>query len=88
MTWPVTITGHALERAGERAPGLTRAEIVADVREALAAGRVSHVPPPGVSNYRGRLFAWTLDRTRVYVLAPDDDAFGVVTIIGDAVAAA
>src|SRR5215216_844920 len=75
--WPVRITTHAAGRGRERwqlDPAAMRAEIMA----ALAAGRVSAVPPGGRRPDPSCLFAST--GGRLYVLAATDKAFTCVTV--------
>ena len=67
----VAVTDHAAERYRQRVRGTldARAEIVARVGRAWAAGDVSHEPPPGAAAQRGSVYV--RDGDIVYVCLED-----------------
>lgn len=78
----VWVTDHAMWRAAERFRGFDTVLIEQEVREALAAGRVStsrgHLDLDDRDDPTN-LYVWTPDRQRIYALRHDDEAFIVVT---------
>lgn len=84
--WPVTLQPHLRQRMSERCPGLKPARAVDEVREALAAGRLSADRPAwlgyAADHQHGiSLYAWTEDRARTYVLHTTDHAFVVMSVM-------
>jgi hypothetical protein len=67
----IAVTDHAAERYRQRVRGTldARAEIVARVGRAWAAGEVSREPPPGAAAQRGS--AYVRDGDIVYVCLED-----------------
>jgi hypothetical protein len=67
----VSVTDHAAERYRQRVRGTldARAEIVARVAKAWAAGSVSREPPPGAAAQRGS--AYVRDGDIVFVCLED-----------------
>ncbi|HEY5144127.1 MAG TPA: hypothetical protein VII98_11575 [Solirubrobacteraceae bacterium] len=66
----IAVTDHAAERFRQRVAGTLDpgAEIIARVRRAWEAGRVSETPPPGARGARGsRYVADLTDRALVFV---------------------
>jgi hypothetical protein len=82
----IAVTDHAAERFRQRIGGRTgevdpRGEIMARVRRALEAGRVSEQPPPGASGARGSLYVGDLvDRALVFVCRRERGADELVVV--------
>jgi hypothetical protein len=79
----VAVTDHAVERFRQRVAGTldARAEIVARVARAVAAGRVSDEPPPGATGARGSVYVRDMvDRSVVYVCRREGAELVVVTL--------
>jgi hypothetical protein len=79
----VAVTDHAVERFRQRVAGTldARAEIVARVARAVAAGRVIHEPPPGATGARGSVYVRDMvDRSVVYVCRREGAELVVVTL--------
>jgi hypothetical protein len=79
----VAVTDHAAERFRQRVAGTldARAEIVARVTRAVAAGTVGEEPPPGARGARGSVYVRDLvDRSVVFVCRRDGDELVVVTL--------
>jgi len=86
----VSVTDHAAERYRQRVRGTldARAEIVARIGRAWAAGEVSRDPPPGAAAQRGS--AYVRDGDIVYVCLEDKPRGELVVVTlwqeGDAAA--
>jgi hypothetical protein len=86
----VAVTDHAAERYRQRVRGTldARTEIAARVGEAEAAGRISHVPPPGAAAQRGSVYV--RDGDMVFVCLEDKPRGELVVVTlweeGDAAA--
>jgi hypothetical protein len=79
----VAVTDHAVERFRQRVAGAldARAEIVARVARAVAAGRISDEPPPGATGARGSVYVRdVVDRSVVYVCRREAAELVVVTL--------
>lgn len=80
----VVVTDHAQWRAAERFPHFDTVKIEGEVREALAAGRVSSERWQ-LGLYRTAdptcIYVWTPDGERVYALRHDPDTFVVTTTL-------
>lgn len=77
----VEVTFHALLRARERFGRFEPHWIQREVREALAAGRMSIEKPRGLYNNacERTLYVWVETGERVYALLAEDDAWVVRT---------
>ncbi len=82
----IFVTDHAMWRAAERFPRFDTVTIEAEVREALAAGRIeTDRQRLGLARQHvaeAALFVWTEDRQRIYALkvnARDEDEWVVTT---------
>ena len=83
---PVRVSDHARDRYVSRLGSLPERHaagaIIAEVREALEAGRTSHKPPPGVQAKAARpgiRYAW--GRGHCFVIACNESAYCVLTML-------
>jgi hypothetical protein len=79
----VAVTDHAVQRFRQRVAGAldARAEIVARVARAVAAGRMTETPPPGATAARGSVYVRDLvDRSVVFVCRRDGAELVVITL--------
>ncbi len=82
---PLAVLDHAMWRAAERFPGFRTETIEDEVREALAAGRVTIDRGPLGLHPKSDptcLYVWTADGDRIYAMRVDalaPDGFAIIT---------
>ena len=82
MTWPIRVSNHALEQAGEPGVGADRDRIVEGVEQAIAAGRLSVHRTLWLEPRRARgLYAGWSGQATAFVLIAEADHFIFVTTL-------